>query len=245
MAAIICPPGNVKRDATCKRVAGEAGTRYWRGMAEARLFDYFRSSAAYRVRIALNLKGLAWESIPIDLRAGAQSLPDYRARNPQGLVPLLEVDGLALSQSLAIIDYLDATRPAPPLFPSGPADRAHVLSLALVVACDIHPLNNLRVLRYLAGPLGQPEEQRNVWYHHWLREGLGALEAIARPRAGRFLFGDSPTVADIFLVPQLFNARRLEFPLDDYPLLVAADAQANRLDAFAAAHPSRFSESER
>jgi maleylacetoacetate isomerase len=213
-------------------------------MAEARLFDYFRSSAAYRVRIALNLKGVAWESIPIDLRTRAQSSPDYLARNPQGLVPLLEVDGLALSQSLAIIDYLEATRASPPLFPADAADRAHVLALALVIACDIHPLNNLRVLRYLAGPLGQPEEQRNVWYHHWLREGLSALEAMARPRAGRFLFGDSPTVADIFLVPQLFNARRLEFPLDDYPVLVAADAEAGKLDAFAAAHPSRFAEGE-
>lgn len=210
-------------------------------MAEARLFDYFRSSAAYRVRIALNLKGLEWEGIPIDLRVGAQASPDYRAHNPQGLVPLLEIDGLALAQSLAIIDYLEASRPSPPLFPSGPADRAHVLSLALVIACDIHPLNNLRVLRYLAGPLAQPEAERNVWYHHWLREGLTALEAMARPRAGRFLFGDSPTIADVFLVPQLFNARRLEFPLDDYPLLVAADAEAARLDAFAAAHPDRFS----
>jgi len=213
-------------------------------MADVRLFDYFRSSAAYRVRIALNLKGLEWESIPIDLRLGAQSSPDYRARNPQGLVPLLEIDGLALAQSLAIIDYLEATRPSPPLFPSAAADRAHVLGLAMVVACDIHPLNNLRVLRYLAGPLAQPEEQRNVWYHHWLREGLTALEAMARPRAGRFLFGDSPTIADIFLVPQLFNARRLEFPLDDYPVLVAADAEAGELDAFAAAHPSRFSSGE-
>jgi maleylacetoacetate isomerase len=213
-------------------------------MAEARLFDYFRSSAAYRVRIALNLKGVEWDGIPIDLRVGAQSSPDYRARNPQGLVPLLEVDGLALAQSLAIIDYLEATRPSPPLFPAVPADRAHVLGLALVIACDIHPLNNLRVLRYLAGPLAHPEAERNVWYHHWLREGLSALEAMARPRAGRFLFGDSPTIADIFLVPQLFNARRLDFPLDDYPVLVAADAEAGKLDAFAAAHPSRFSSSE-
>lgn len=213
-------------------------------MAEARLFDYFRSSAAYRVRIALNLKGVEWEGVPIDLRAGAQSSPEYRERNPQGLVPLLEIDGLALAQSLAIIDYLEATRPSPPLFPSGAADRAHVLALALVIACDIHPLNNLRVLRYLARPLAQPEAERNVWYHHWLREGLAALEAMAKPRAGRFLFGDSPTIADIFLVPQLFNARRLEFPLDDYPVLVAADAEAGKLEAFAAAHPSRFSSGE-
>jgi maleylacetoacetate isomerase len=206
-------------------------------MTRPRLFDYFRSSASYRVRIALNLKGVDYESVPLNLIEGGQKGPDYRAINPQGLVPALEVDGRTLVQSLAIIDYLDSTRPHPPLLPSDAADAAHVRALALVVACDIHPINNLRILKYLSGPLGQPQEARDVWYRHWVTEGLAALEALAAPRAGRFLFGDAPTLADICLVPQLFNARRFEVPLDAYPTLVRADAEANRLEAFATAHP--------
>ncbi|HMJ94057.1 MAG TPA: maleylacetoacetate isomerase, partial [Allosphingosinicella sp.] len=138
-----------------------------------------------------------------------------------------------------IIDYLDATRPDPPLVPADPADRAHVLALALAVACDIHPINNLRVITYLKDPLGQPQEVRDDWYRHWIAEGLAALEAMAAPRAGRFLFGDSPTLADICLVPQLFNARRFEVPLDSFPTLVRADSEAAGLEAFAAAHPDR------
>jgi maleylacetoacetate isomerase len=208
-------------------------------MSKAILFDYWRSSASYRVRIALNLKGIQYESVPIDLVGGAQKDPAYRERNPQGFVPLLEIDGARIAQSLAIIDYLDATRPEPPLLPGEPGDRAHVLSLALAVACDIHPLNNLRVLKYLAGPLGQPEDVRDTWYRHWVSEGLAALEEMAREQAGRFLFGDSPTLADICLVPQLYNARRFDVPLCDYPALVRADAEANRLEGFAAAHPDR------
>jgi maleylacetoacetate isomerase len=208
-------------------------------MTKPRLFDYFRSSASYRVRIALNLKGVDYDSVPLNLLEGGQKGPDYRAINPQGFVPTLEVDGRTLVQSLAIIDYLDSTRPEPPLVPADPADAAHVRALALVVACDVHPLNNLRVLKYLSGPLGQPQEARDSWYRHWVSEGLAALEAMAEARAGRFLFGDSPTLADLCLVPQLFNARRFEVPLDDHPTLVRADAEANRLDAFAAAHPDR------
>jgi maleylacetoacetate isomerase len=206
-------------------------------MTRPRLFDYFRSSASYRVRIALNLKGLDYESVPLNLLEGGQRNADYRAINPQGLIPALEIDGQILTQSLAIIDYLEATRPEPPLLPKDPADAAHVRALALAVACDIHPLNNLRVLKYLSGPLGQPQAARDSWYRHWVSEGLAALEALAAARAGRFLFGDSPTLADICLVPQLFNARRFEVPLDDYPTLVRADSEAGRLEAFAAAHP--------
>jgi maleylacetoacetate isomerase len=206
-------------------------------MAKPLLFDYFRSSACYRVRIALNLKVVAYEAVPVNLLEGAQQADAYRARNPQGLVPMLEIDGQRLIQSLAIIDYLDATRPEPPLVPSDPGERAHVLALALAIACDVHPLNNLRVLKYLSRALDAPQEARDTWYRHWVTEGLAALEALAAPRAGRFLFGDSPTLADICLVPQLYNARRFEVPLDDYPTLVRADAEANRLEAFAAAHP--------
>jgi len=208
-------------------------------MTKPLLFDYFRSSASYRVRIALNLKGVGYERVPLNLLEGGQKEDDYRAINPQGLVPTLEIDGRILVQSLAIVDYLEVTRPEPPLVPADPGDAAHVRALALAVACDIHPLNNLRVLKYLSGPLGQPQEARDSWYRHWVSEGLAALEAMAEPGSGRFLFGDSPTLADLCLVPQLFNARRFEVPLDDYPTLVRADAEANRLDAFAAAHPDR------
>jgi maleylacetoacetate isomerase len=206
-------------------------------MTSARLFDYFRSSASYRVRIALNLKGVEYERVPLNLLEGGQKGPDYRAINPQGFVPTLELDGQRLVQSVAIIEYLDATRPAPPLLPADAAEAAHVRSLALAVACDIHPLANLRVLKYLTGPLGQSQEMRDAWYRHWVAEGLAALEAMAAPRSGRFLFGDAPTLADLCLVPQLFNARRLAVPLEAYPTLVRADVEANRLEAFARAHP--------
>jgi maleylacetoacetate isomerase len=209
-------------------------------MADIVLFDYFRSSASYRVRIALALKGVDHRRVAVNLLDGEQRQSEYRARNPQGLVPMLEVDGRRITQSLAIIDWLDGAFPTPPLLPRDPDDRAHVLSLALAVACDIHPLNNLRVLKYLKGPLDQPEEARNAWYRHWVAEGLAALEAMAAPRAGRFLFGDAPSLADLCLVPQLYNARRFDVPLDPYPVLVRVEAETNDLPAFAEAHPDRF-----
>ena len=208
-------------------------------MSRPILYDYWRSSAAYRVRIALNLKGVDYESRQIDLREDEQKSSEYRALNPQGLVPMLEIDGHRLTQSLSIIVYLDQLFPDPPLMPRDPVDGAHVRALALTVACDIHPLNNLRVLKYLSGELGLPQEERDAWYIHWVREGLPALEAMARPGAGKFLFGDEPTIADVCLVPQLYNARRYNVPLDDYPTLLRADENAAALEAFAAAHPDR------
>ncbi|HEY0086245.1 MAG TPA: maleylacetoacetate isomerase [Allosphingosinicella sp.] len=201
------------------------------------LSDYWRSSASYRVRIALNLKGVAYQAHKVDLAAGGQSEGAYQARNPQGFVPLLEIDGQRLTQSLAIIGYLDATRPEPPLLPADPADAAHIQALALTIACDIHPLNNLRVLKQLTGPLAQGEEAKSAWIARWISEGFAALEALAASQAGRFLFGDAPTLADICLVPQMYNARRFGVPLDAYPLLVRADAEAAAHPAFAAAHP--------
>ena len=208
-------------------------------MGRPLLHDYFRSSAAYRVRIALNLKRIDYDSRPVNLAEGAQGSDAYRALNPQGLVPMLEIDGLRLTQSIAIITYLDQRFPVPPLMSTTPSDQAHVRALALTIACDIHPLNNLRVLKYLEGPLGQPKEARDAWYRHWIAEGLAPLEAMAAPRAGDFLFGDSVTIADVCLVPQLFNARRFGVALDDYPTLLRADANATRIEAFAAAHPDR------
>ena len=206
------------------------------------LYDYYRSSASYRVRIALNLKGVEYERVPVNLLEGEQKGEGYRARNPQGFVPMLEAGELRLTQSLAIIGWLEATIGEPRLLPSDPADAAHVRALALTVACDIHPLNNLRVLKYLTHPLGQEQSARDEWYRHWVREGFDALEALAAPRAGGFLYGDAPTLADVCLVPQMYNARRFEVELDPYPTLVRADAEANRLDAFARAHPDAIAE---
>jgi maleylacetoacetate isomerase len=203
------------------------------------LHDYFRSSASYRVRIALNLKGLSYEQRPVSLVAGEQQSAEYKALNPQGFVPMLEWDGLRLTQSLAIFDFLDAQVKEPPFVPSDPAARAEVLALALTIACDIHPLNNLRVLKYLKNELGQEQAAVDAWYRHWVAEGLAALEKLAEPGAGRFLHGDRLSMADICLVPQLFNARRFDVPLDGFPTLLRAEASTLELPAVAAAHPDR------
>lgn len=204
-------------------------------MTEVVLYDYWRSSAAYRVRIALNLKGVAYRSVPIDLSQGVQLGADYMALNPQGLVPALAIDGLLLTQSLAIIDYLDANFPDPPMVSSDPASRSRTLAQALIIAADIHPINNLRVLNYLRSELGQGEDAVNRWYRHWIAEGLAALEAQA-PEQGLF-GGARPNLADVCLVPQLANARRFDQPLEPYPKLVAIDAVLRELPAFAAAAP--------
>lgn len=212
-------------------------------MTKPLLHDYFRSSAAYRVRIALNLKGVDYDRHSVNLVEGEQKADEYRALNPQGFVPMLEIDGLKLTQSLAIAVYLDQKFPEPPLMPRDPADGAHVRAMAMTVACDVHPLNNLRVLKYLT-KLGIDQQQRDDWYRHWVSEGLEALEAMAAPRAGAFLFGDMPTLADVCLVPQLYNARRFSVPLAAYPTLRRADESASALPAFAAAHPDRVSQEE-
>ena len=208
-------------------------------MSRAILYDYFRSSASYRARIALNLKGIEYEQRSINLAAGAQKDERYRELNPQGFVPMLEMDGHRITQSLAICNYVNSIVPDPPFMPADPADRAHVLALALTIACDIHPLNNLRVLKYLQGTFGIDDAAKDLWYRHWIEEGLAALEEMARPQAGAFLFGDAPTVADICLVPQLYNARRFSVPLTAYPTLRRADETASAHAAFAAAHPDR------
>ena len=201
------------------------------------LYDYWRSSASYRVRIALNLKGVTYATRPVNLVAGEQRDPANLARNPQGLVPTLEVDGVAIVQSLAIIDWLDSAFPEPRLVPADPLARAATLARALIIACDIHPIDNLRVLKRLESQFGADQAARDAWYRHWIAEGLAALEAMAGN--GPFLGGDAPDLSDACLVPQLYNARRLDVPLDAYPKLLRADAAAAALDAVAAAHPDR------
>lgn len=204
-----------------------------------RLHGYWRSSAAWRVRIALQLKGLEWTPVPVHLvrDGGEQRHPAFLALNPQGLVPALEIDGLVLTQSLAIIEYLEETRPAPALLPADAAGRARVRSLAQLVASDIHPLNNLRVLQQLEGRFGLDEAQRKDWYCHWVEVGLQALEMriAAEPDTGRFCHGDVPGLADCCLVPQLYNARRYGCSLDGLPGLLRIEAACAALPAFAAA----------
>jgi maleylacetoacetate isomerase len=204
-------------------------------MREIILFDYWRSSASYRVRIALNLKGVAYTSIPTDLLDASHKKPEYVARNPQGFVPMLSIDGHDLTQSLAIIDYLDARYPDPPLVSPEPAIRSKTLAQALLIAADIHPLNNLRVLGRLKSQFGADDAVVADWYRHWIVEGFTALEAMA-PEDG--LFGsDLPNLADICLVPQMANARRFDTPMEAFPKLVRIDAALRAIEAFAKAAP--------
>ena len=204
-----------------------------------KLYGYFRSSAAFRVRIALNLKGLTYDTAPIHLRRNEQNQPDYRSVNPQGLVPALENGGLTLIQSMAILEYLDEIHPEPPFLPKQPADRARVRALADVVACDIHPVNNLRVLRYLMRELGHDEAAIAQWYNHWIAAGFEALEPLLAhdDRTGKFCHGDSPGLADIALVPQVVNAERYRLDLAQFPTLVRIYENCVRLEPFTAAYP--------
>lgn len=213
-----------------------------------RLYSYFRSSAAYRVRIALNLKGLPYETVPVHLTRGGgeQFAPGYRQLNPQALVPLLQDAGRVLTQSLAIIEYLEEVHPQPPLLPKDPAARARVRALALAVACDLHPLNNLRVLNYLTGAMGLTDAARQTWYRHWIAEGLEALEAslAGNRETGRFCHGDTPGLADCCLVPQLANAHRSKCDVSPYPTLLRIEKNCQTLEAFRRAAPGEQPDAE-
>jgi maleylacetoacetate isomerase len=207
-----------------------------------RLYTYFRSSAAYRVRIALNLKGLAYEAVPVHLLrdGGQQNQPAYRALSPLGTVPALQTGEGAFTQSLAIIEYLDETHQLPPLLPASAAERARVRALAQTIACDIHPVNNLRVLQYLGKHFAATQEQKDAWYRHWVGEGLRAVEQllVGDSRTGAFCHGDAPTLADCCLVPQVFNARRFDCPLDAMPTIRRIVAACEALPAFRNAAPA-------
>ncbi len=212
------------------------------------LYTYFRSSAAYRVRIALNLKGLPYDASPVHLLrdGGQQHQPAYREKSPLGTVPVLEDDGAVLTQSLAIVEYLDETHPQPPLLPADPLGRARVRAIAQTIACDIHPLNNLRTLQYLAREFGASQDQKDAWYRHWVNEGLAAVEKLLAgdPGTGTFCHGDAPTLADCCLIPQVFNARRFNCPLDQWPTLRRIVAACEVLDAFRKAAPDQQPDAE-
>ncbi len=210
-----------------------------------KLYSYFRSSAAYRVRIALNLKKLSYEMVPIHLQkeGGRHRSAEYRAINPQMRVPSLVLPGgEILIQSLAIIGYLNETYPQPPLLPADPIQRAHVRAVSQIIACDIHPLNNLGTLQYLKRNLKQEQAAIDAWYHHWVLTGFDAIEKMIKP--GPYAFGAQPGLADICLVPQVYNARRLKVPLDAFPKIVAVDAACLALPAFDKARPENQPDAE-
>ena len=203
------------------------------------LYDYFRSSASYRVRIALNLKGLAAERRHVHLRRGEQSADSYRALNPQGLVPILVVGDRRITQSLAIIEYLDERHPQPPLLPEGLEDRAWVRAAAQSIACDVHPLNNTRVMAYLEAVVGLDQPRRDHWYRHWIALGFAALETqLAERGSERFCFGNAPTLADICLIPQVANSQRVNLDLAPYPRIRAINDHCLTLPAFDRARPA-------
>ena len=209
-----------------------------------KLYTYWRSSAAYRVRIALNLKQLEHELIPINLFKGEQKENAYRERNPQGLVPFLEDGAVAIGQSLAILEYLEETYPEPALLPAGIPERAAVRSFCNLICCDVHPLNNLRVLKYHGWRLDVQDDERDRWYGHWIHEAFRAIELQLEDRDGPYTFGQSVTLADLCLVPQVYNARRFKVPLDGYPQLVAVVDRCNELPAFQAAVPEKQPDSQ-
>ena len=210
-----------------------------------KLYNYFRSSASFRVRIALNLKGLAYDYLPVHLAKGEQKQPGFAAVNAEGLVPVLQLDdGRRLTQSMAIIEYLDEAHPEPALLPRDPIGRARVRALAQIVACEIHPLNNLRVLKYLVNDLKASEEAKNAWYRHWVRLGLQSFEAHLAEQPGTYCHGDTPTLADCCLVPQIFNARRFDCDLSGLPRTLAAFDACMQLPAFQRAQPSACPDAE-
>ena len=201
------------------------------------LYDYFRSSASYRVRIALNLKGLAYDSVPVSLLDNAQRAPEYLSKNPQGLVPALLDGEQLLTQSLAICEYLEETYPQPALLPNDAIGRARVRALALSIACDIHPLNNLRVLRRLEAQFAADQAGKDAWYQHRIQSGIEAFEQQIQSTHGQYCFGDTVTLADLALVPQVYNARRFNCDLSAYPTMLAIEQRCLALDAFARATP--------
>ena len=210
-----------------------------------KLYTYFRSSAAFRVRIALNLKGLAYEPAFVHLPRGEHRAPGYGAVNPQALLPTLEDGGNLFVQSLAIIEYLDETRPESPLLPKDAPGRARVRSLSMLIACEIHPLNNLRVLQHLKRALGQNDDQVNAWYRHWIGDGLARFEAdLAHSATGRYCHGDAPTMADCCLAPQIFNAQRYQCDTAPYPVSMRVFAECMKLEAFDRAQASKQPDAE-
>lgn len=202
-----------------------------------KLFDYYRSSASYRVRIALNLKGLSYDQCPVSLLDNEQGSADYTTLNPSALVPSLQTEKGILGQSIAIMEYLEECYPEPSILPSSPWDKAKCREISLAIACDIHPLNNLRVLSYLNSEFGINQNEKMIWYHHWLSRGFQTLESLLSTSPHQYCCGDTPTMADICLVPQLYNARRFDFDVGPYPSLLRIEQHCMQLDAFVRAHP--------